>query len=383
MVRVVLWYRLQLWTVVRVDVRALVRVRSWYRVTWVNIVESHITVLLLRMSDCSVHCFDRELWIELAAGCRSLWWAFHEIIVFVHDHLVAWSLARHCWSLHSSDSVPPLHHFVENFLLCWICVCLIFFTYRCSSIPGVISNTKKICSCVVPTIRFWLKLSSVRRGHVTTCFRVRLHRLHLLDVETRRLRRLSWNRMVLECMLPDVCTSAFLRLITYIVIQKRHMFCERLLIINISVRTAKLIWRTHMYLTIHISMLVRWFVRISILLLLVWEKLRSQRLYSTLHTVELTAPVHRIFGTEATLSHIEILIFQLLNSSFKGPIFISELYQFCVNFIHCRHFWLDVFDMTTWSEFSIFGIALFHDALNLGRNKLIVILAIILKNTFD
>lgn len=161
------------------------------------------------------------------------------------------------------------------------------------------------------------------------------------------------------------------------------MFCERLLIINISVRTAKLILRTHMYFTIHISMLVRWFVRISILLLLVWEKLRSQRFYSSLHTVELPTPVHRIFSTEATLSHIEILIFQLLNSSFKGPIFISELYQFCVNFIYCCHFWLDVFDMTTWSEFTIFSIALFHDALNLRRNKLIVILAIILKNTFD
>ena len=161
------------------------------------------------------------------------------------------------------------------------------------------------------------------------------------------------------------------------------MLSERLLIINISVRTAKLFLWTHMYLTINIPMLIWRLVSItSILLLLIWKELGSKWFDAALYAVELICRVSRIFGSESTLSHIEILIFKLLDTAFKRPVFISELDQFGVNFVNRGYFGLNIFNMTTVSEFSILCVTLFHDVLDLSTYEFVIILAVIFQDAF-
>lgn len=77
------------------------------------------------------------------------------------------------------------------------------------------------------------------------------------------------------------------------------------------------------------------------------------------------------------LSHAEILILKLLYTTFKSSIFVSELYEFCIDLINSCDFWSDVFESTSMTELTILCIASFHNVLDLCRYQLIVVLAII------
>jgi len=72
-----------------------------------------------------------------------------------------------------------------------------------------------------------------------------------------------------------------------------------------------------------------------------------------------------IFG-KVLLSHAEVLIFKLLDPSFKSPILISELNQLCVYLINGCHFGSDIHKGTSSAKLAIFCIALLHDGLNLS-----------------
>ena len=169
--------------------------------------------------------------------------------------------------------MTSLHHFIKDFLFCWICISLVFFANWNPSISRIVTDAKKISTRVIAAIWLRLELVAICSCHVAACFCIWLHGPHLLHIEAWWLSRLSWNRMVLEGVLSNVsATMPLLRLVPYVIVQERHVLCERLLIINISVRTAKLILRTHMYLTVHIPMLIWWLVRIAIILLLFVRK---------------------------------------------------------------------------------------------------------------
>lgn len=217
-VGIILRDRLKLGAIIGVDMWTLMRIGSWYRIPRMNIIKSHIPLLLIRMRNSSIHGFNWKLWIELAAGCWALR-AAHHLCILVHYHLMPWSVPRHSWRLHSSNPMSPLHHLIKNFLLGWIGICLILFTDRRASVPGVVPDTKKISSCIIPTIWLRLILITISRGHTTAVFRIWVHLSHLTDIQTWWLRRLPGNRMVLKCMLPNMITSLpFLRLISSIVI---------------------------------------------------------------------------------------------------------------------------------------------------------------------
>ena len=66
------------------------------------------------------------------------------------------------------------------------------------------------------------------------------------------------------------------------------------------------------------------------------------------------------------LSHTKVLIFQLLNTTFKSPIFVPQLYELCINLIDSCYFWGNIFQGTTLPDLSIFGVTLFHDIFNLS-----------------
>ena len=72
-----------------------------------------------------------------------------------------------------------------------------------------------------------------------------------------------------------------------------------------------------------------------------------------------------IFG-KVLLSHAEVLIFKLLDPSFKSPILISELNQLCVYLINGCNFRSDIHKSTSSAKLAIFCIALLHDGLNLS-----------------
>ena len=175
-----------------------------YCIAWMYIIKSHVTMLLFRVCDRSIHGFYWKLRAKLTTGWRALGWTFHQIILFVLNYLMAWSFSWYRWCLHCSNAVTPLHHLIEYFLFCWICICLVFFTNWRTSISWVISDTKKICSGVVAAIRFRLELVAICRRHVSTGFSIRLHRSHLLHIEAWWLSWLSWDRVVLEGVLSDV-----------------------------------------------------------------------------------------------------------------------------------------------------------------------------------
>ena len=52
--------------------------------------------------------------------------------------------------------MTSLHHFIENFLLNWICISLVLLTYRCSAITRIVANTEEVSTCVVAAIRLGL-----------------------------------------------------------------------------------------------------------------------------------------------------------------------------------------------------------------------------------
>ena len=66
------------------------------------------------------------------------------------------------------------------------------------------------------------------------------------------------------------------------------------------------------------------------------------------------------------LRHAKVLIFQLLNTTFKSPILVSQLYKLCVNLINSCNFWGNISEGSPLSDLSIFGVALLHDVLDLG-----------------
>ena len=207
MVWVVLRYWLKLRTIVGIYVWALVRVCARYCVAWVDVIESHISMLLFRVCDRSIHSFYWKLRAELTTGWWSLRWTFHQIALLVLNHLVPWSFSWYRRRLHSSNTVTPLHHLVEYFLLHWICICLVFFTDWRTTISWVVSNAKKVCPCIVAAVWFGLELVAIGCRHVSTGFSVWLHGSHLLHIETWWLSRLSWNRVVLEGVLSHVSTT--------------------------------------------------------------------------------------------------------------------------------------------------------------------------------
>ena len=69
----------------------------------------------------------------------------------------AWSddlleqLALHC-SNFAANSVPAMHHFVKDFLLCWVSIRLIFFADG-YTFTGIVTDTKEISTSIISIIR--------------------------------------------------------------------------------------------------------------------------------------------------------------------------------------------------------------------------------------
>ena len=208
-------YGLKLWALIRdsILVRALVRVGTWYRVARVDVIEGHVTLLLLLgMRYCSVHCFDGQLGVELSAWQRCLW-TLHQVVrvyaaLLIHYHLVSRAVSGDCRSLYSSNPMAPLHHLIEYFLLSWIGIGLILLADRSTSIPRIISNAKEVSSSIVSAIGLRLVVASsmcssqASRGEsLGVRGRWSLQRTHLLHVKARGLWWLARYRVVLESKL--------------------------------------------------------------------------------------------------------------------------------------------------------------------------------------
>ena len=88
-----------------------------------------------------------------------------------------------------------------------------------------------------------------------------------------------------------------------------------------------------------------------------------------------------VFG-KILLRHTEILIFKLLYSSFEGSVLVPELNELGVNLIDCGNFWCYVLKCSC-SELPVFGVALFHDVLDLSRDQLIVVMPVVFQYTFN
>mmetsp|Transcript_15877 Transcript_15877/g.24444 ORF Transcript_15877/g.24444 Transcript_15877/m.24444 type:complete len:151 (-) Transcript_15877:1858-2310(-) len=92
--------------------------------------------------------------------------------------------------------------------------------------------------------------------------------------------------------------------------------------------------------------------------------------------------VRRCFFHKILLGHTEILVLELLYPAFQCPILVPELDELSVDFIHSRGLGRYVLEGTSPSELAILSIAPLHDALNLLRDKLIVVRAVVLKDAF-
>ena len=85
---------------------------------------------------------------------------------------------------------------------------------------------------------------------------------------------------------------------------------------------------------------------------------------------------------KVVLSITEVLRLKLLDPALKSSVLVSQLNQFCVDFIYCRHFGCYVLESTTLPKLAIFSIRLLHDILDLCRNQLVIVLTIIFENPF-
>jgi len=84
------------------------------------------------------------------------------------------------------------------------------------------------------------------------------------------------------------------------------------------------------------------------------------------------------FFHEILLGHAEVLVFKLLNSAFKRPVFISELDEFGVDFVDRGHLGVNGFEGSSSSKLAVFGVAPIHDALDLLGDHFVVVLAVVL-----
>lgn len=53
----------------------------------------------------------------------------------------------------ASYTLPPIHHFVEDFLLSWLCVRLVLLTNRCPVFARIVPHAKEIGPRVVAIVR--------------------------------------------------------------------------------------------------------------------------------------------------------------------------------------------------------------------------------------
>lgn len=159
-----------------VHLRRLVGVRPRNSVARVYVVESHVSLRFHIVRYRSIHSLHRQLCIGKLAARRRLRTSHHSL-VFLLNHLVAGAgVTRYSWSLNCADlasnSVAPVHHFVEDFLFGRVSVRLIFFANG-YLLARVIANTEEIGSSVVATVRLRMIRIFVDRCHVTTCTLIR------------------------------------------------------------------------------------------------------------------------------------------------------------------------------------------------------------------
>lgn len=87
-----------------------------------------------------------------------------------------------------------------------------------------------------------------------------------------------------------------------------------------------------------------------------------------LHRLPLSAEAGRALVyvfRKILLSHAEVLIFKLLDPAFKGSVFVPELNELRVDFVHSSDLWGDVLQRPC-SKLSVLGIALLHYILDLS-----------------
>lgn len=186
-------------------------------------------------------------------------------------------------------------------------------------------------------------------------------------------------------LVVNICVGATKVSICYLIANRIHLWTQ--MSVSCESRTfmviLMLIWRAHMYIAVEVSVVIGRFAILSILPFIIWNKLWSKGFNTSLKGIKLRATIWRIFCSETTLCHIKVLVLQLFDTSLQCPVFIAELNKLCVHFVNSCCFWLDIFDMTTSSEFPILCITFLHDALDLGRHQFVIVLAIILKDTFN
>lgn len=146
-------------------------VRTGDRVSGVDVVESHVSLLVV-VRNGPVHGFHWMLRVlELAAGRRLR--AAHHVVLLLLDHLVPRSMvAGNSWSLYcadlTSDSVPSVHHLVEHLLLRGIGICLVLVADGHRAVARIVANAKEVCPRVVAAIGLRMVRVLIHRSHVAT-----------------------------------------------------------------------------------------------------------------------------------------------------------------------------------------------------------------------
>ena len=178
--------------------------RSCNRVSWMNIIVSHVSRLVVIVRYSPVHCFHWSRGIVELAANRWLWTSQHYVVWIMLNHrlvplllMITWNGRRlYCTDL-TSDTMSPVHHFVKDFLFSWVSIGLIFLTYWYTAISRIVPHAKEVCSSIVSIIGFRL----VGRALVLSCHYTRRslfwnHGMYAFHIEPWRLGWLPWHRIV-------------------------------------------------------------------------------------------------------------------------------------------------------------------------------------------
>jgi hypothetical protein len=227
-----------------------------------------------------------------------------------------------------------MHHLLKNFLLARLSIRLVLLTH--DPFPGVVAKSKKVGLGVESSIGHWLvgSASCIGHGLITLSF-------CRDNAETGRHASLSFNYRRLP-------TRVAIHLICVIIVQKVHVLR------NLSINSRVVPCFTSL-------------ISPKMLVCILWTQYLSRRWFLKMRPRRLIYLFWNVL-CEIRLSHTKILIFELFDSSLKSSIFISELYELCVNFIYSCNFRCYIFKRFTFTKLPIFSVTTLHNILDLSRN---------------
>lgn len=262
--------------------------------------------------------------------------------------------------------ISSMHHLFKYLLLTWFSISLILLT---NNPIFWVPKSKEISFGIKSSVRYWMIRAS--------SFSI------LLELLNRSTIRFSLSLSLdYRCILSDG-VNAF-RLIA-IVVEKWHMSCKLLLRLMVNGAVSCVFLVSHSFSVVLNLLLKLGFIFRNLIwhtTLKLWRCIEMWPIWFSIFLI-LNFPMATFLLSEIRLSYIEVLVLQLFNSTLKCPIFVSELYELCIYFIHSCDSWCNILEIPSLSKFSIFRIAFFHNALYLLRYKFIIVMAIILQNAFN